>query len=127
MSPSEVQSYGAVYYVLDRAFNQQIIANGSLSSACSVVLVDSDPTHLTPAQIDETIARMAASKLRFQSGYPISPPSVQSFRISRMDQHGKSLAITVTSAKSETFTMRQRLPVTGWTAVPDRFLYLLGK
>jgi hypothetical protein len=70
MPPSEVQSYSAVYYFLDQAFNQQIVANSSLSSACGFVLIDPDPTHFTPAQIDETIARTAGIQVETSKWVP---------------------------------------------------------
>ena len=128
MPPSEVQSYSAVYYFLDQAFNQQIIANGSLSSACGLVLVDPDPTHLTPAQIDETIARMTGVQVEISKWVPylatfgsIFPdfkdgPTRKEFSDYRNPDKERELhnATTITSDRLD-------------TAAPDPFLYLLSK
>jgi hypothetical protein len=128
MAPSEVQSYSAVYYFLDQAFNQQIVANGSLSSACGFVLIDPNPTHLTPAQIDETIARMAGVQVEISKWVPylatfgsIFPdfkdgPTRKEFSDYRDPDKERELhnATAITSDRLD-------------TAAPDPFLYLLGK
>jgi hypothetical protein len=70
MSSDEVQTYTSVYYFLDQAFNQQIVASNSLRNACRSVLIDPNPSHLSPAQIDATIDLMTGVEVETSMWVP---------------------------------------------------------
>jgi type II secretory pathway pseudopilin PulG len=71
MPSDEVQTYASSYYFLDSAFDQQIAAVNSLRSACRSVLIDPDPTHLSPVQIDEAIDLMTGVEVDLSRWGPI--------------------------------------------------------
>jgi hypothetical protein len=70
MPADEVQRYTSSYYFLDEAFSQQIAASNSLRDACRSVLVDPDPAHLSPSQIDEAIDRMTGVEVEISKWVP---------------------------------------------------------
>jgi len=70
MSASDVQRYTASYYFLDASFTQQMAASNSLRNACRSVLIDPDPTHLSPAQIDEATDLMMGVEVDISKWVP---------------------------------------------------------
>jgi hypothetical protein len=71
MPADEVETYTSIYYFLDTVFDQQMAVSNSLRDACRSVLIDPDPTRLSPAQIDDAINRMTDVEVEISKWAPV--------------------------------------------------------
>jgi hypothetical protein len=71
MTAEEVQGYTAVYYFLDTTYDLQMAASNALRDACRNVLIDPDPSHLSPTQIDEAIDQMNGVEVEISKWAPV--------------------------------------------------------
>jgi hypothetical protein len=71
MPADEVQGYTAMYYFLDTTYDLQMAASNALRDACRNVLIDPDPSHLSPAQIDEAIDQMNGVEVEISKWVPV--------------------------------------------------------
>lgn len=71
MAPDEVQNYTSIYYFLDTAFEHEMAASNRLRDACRFVLIDPDLTHLSTAQIDESIRLMTDVEVEISKWAPV--------------------------------------------------------
>lgn len=71
MPSDEVQGYTSVYYFLDTTYDLQMAASNALRDACRAVLIDSDPSHLSPTQVHEVIDLMKSVEVAISKWVPV--------------------------------------------------------